>query len=81
MLYRQEGEPLTGQRVATTLAFVRQADVVDDLLHLSLHLLLRQTLQTGIEPDVLLHRQPGAEEEEEEEKEEDTRARNRYSQS
>ena len=61
---------------------MRQADVVDDLLHLSLHLLLRQTLQTGIEPDVLLHRQPGTEEEEEEEEEEEMEEeRNSYSQS
>lgn len=56
---------------------MRQADVVDDLLHLSLHLLLRQTLQTGIEPDVLLHRQPETEEEEEEE---DTREEKKQTQ-
>ena len=50
--------PLTGQGAGARLAFVRQADVVDDLLHLCLHLVLRQALQTGVEPDVLLYGQP-----------------------
>ena len=50
---------LTGQRAGEGLAFVRKADVIDDLLHLSFHLLLRQTLQPGVEPDMLLYCQPG----------------------
>lgn len=50
---------LTRQCARAGLPFVRQADIVDNLLHLSLHLLLRQALQPGIEPNVLLHRQPG----------------------
>lgn len=49
----------TRQCARAGLSFVRQADVVDNLLHLSLHLLLRQALQSGVEPNVLLHRQPG----------------------
>lgn len=50
---------LTRQGAGAGLSFVRQTDVVDDLLHLCLHLLLREALQTGVEPNVLLHRQPG----------------------
>lgn len=50
---------LTRQGAGAGLSFVRQTDVVDDLLHLCLHLLLRQALQTGVEPNVLLHCQPG----------------------
>lgn len=37
---------------------MRKAHVVDDLLHLGLHPLLGETLQTAVEPDVLFHRQP-----------------------
>lgn len=40
---------------------MRQPDVVHNLLHLGLHPLLGQALQTSVEPDVLLHRQPGDE--------------------
>lgn len=38
---------------------MRQSDIVHNLFHLSLHLLLCQPLQTGIEPDVFLDCQPG----------------------
>lgn len=41
------------------MPFVRQSDVVHNLFHLGLHFLVRQPLQTGVEPDVFLHRQPG----------------------
>ena len=51
---------LTGQGAGAGLSFVRQPDIVHDLLHLSLHLLLRQPLQTAVEPDVFLNRQPGS---------------------
>lgn len=50
---------LTGQRAGARLAFVRQSDIIHNLFHLSLDLLLWQALQTGVEPDVFLHCQPG----------------------
>lgn len=50
---------LTRQRAGAGLSFVRQSDIIHDVLHLGLHLLLRQPLQTSVEPDVFLHRQPG----------------------
>lgn len=43
---------------------MRQAEVHHNLLHLRLHLLLRQTLQTCIKPDVFLHGEPGTHREE-----------------
>ena len=36
-----------------------QARVLEDLLDLLLHLLRGQALEPAVEPDVLLHRQPG----------------------
>ncbi len=38
---------------------MRQSDIIHNLFHLSLHLLLCQPLQTGVEPDVFFHCQPG----------------------
>lgn len=49
---------LTGERAGSGRPFVWKAHVVDDLLHLGLDPLLRETLQAAVEPDVLLHRQP-----------------------
>lgn len=54
----------TRELVATRFAFMRQAEVHHNLLHLRLHLLLRQTLQTRIKPDVFLHGEPGTHREE-----------------
>lgn len=49
---------LTWQGVGARLSFVRQSNIVHDLIHLSLHLLLRKPLKTGVKPDVLLDSQP-----------------------
>lgn len=38
---------------------MRQPNIIHNLFHLCLHLLLWQALQTGVEPDVFLHCQPG----------------------
>lgn len=50
--------PHTWQLAGPGFAFVWKASIGQDLLRLSLHFLLRQTLQTGIEPDVLFYCQP-----------------------
>lgn len=50
--------PHTWQLAGPGFAFMWKASIIQDLLHLSLHFLLRQTLQTGVEPDVLFYGQP-----------------------
>lgn len=37
---------------------MRQSNIIHNLFHFSLHLLLWQAFQTGVEPDVFLNCQP-----------------------
>lgn len=47
-----------GQSAGSGTAFVLQPRVLQDVLDLTFHLLLRQTFESGVEPNVLFHCQP-----------------------